>query len=129
MQKSVPEWKNIVPKSALFRQKIVVPLIFRNLLLEGFRHWDGVVVHCVEEDHDRVAFAFHLLCPFVDGSLEESEALCAKVSYGRLQDNLVRIEYWCEEIRIDVCHDNAETVKDMLPEYIDEVPCFAHVKQ
>lgn len=129
MQQSIPEWKNIVPKSALFRQKIVVSLIFRNLLLEGFRHGDGVVVYCVEEDHDRVAFAFHLLCPFVDGSLEEPEALCAKMRYGRLQDNLVRVEYRCEEIRVDMRHDNTETVKDMLPEYIDEVPRLAHVEQ
>lgn len=100
-----------------------------NLLADGLRHADGLVLLVVESHHNGLALALDGLCADVQCTLAKGEALVAQTGDGGLDDNLVGIKDGSQEVGTYVGHHDAHLLEHVIANDIQEVFCLAHVEQ
>ena len=100
-----------------------------DLLADGLRHADGLVLLVVESHHNGLALALDGLGADVQGALAKGEALVAQTGDGGLDDNLVWIKDGGQEVGTYVGHHDAHLLEHVIANDVQEVFCLAHVEQ
>lgn len=100
-----------------------------NLLADGLRHADGLVLLVVESHHDGLALALDGLGADVQGALAKGEALVAQTGDGGLDYNLVWIKDGSQEVGAHIGHHDAHLLEHVIANDVQEVFCLAHVEQ